>query len=125
MADEQRFNAWLKLAREVLSAEFPQFETVQAFSALRLTSLRDRCRTTADHERAVLTAQLTKLAQFFGLDADTLLHELFDRLPSAQFNFDHSASSESLAAWRAVVSNTDARGRRLLKNHPAETLRLF
>jgi len=120
----QRFNAWLKLAREVLAAEFPQFETVQAFSALRLTSWRDRLRrTSADRERAVVTAQLTKLAQFFRLDADTLVHEFFDHLPSAQFNFDHSASSDSLAAWRDVVNNTDARGRRLLKNHPAETLR--
>ncbi len=119
----RRFNAWLKLAREVLAAEFPQFETLQAFSALRLTSCTDRLRTSADRERVALTAQLMKLAQFFRLNADTLIHEFFDHLPSAQFNFDHSASSDSLAAWRGVANQTDARGRRLLKNHPVETLR--
>ena len=34
-----RLEKWVRLAREVLRAEFPQFETVQAFSALRLRSL--------------------------------------------------------------------------------------
>ena len=35
----KRLEKWVRLAREVLRAEFPQFETVQAFSALCLRSL--------------------------------------------------------------------------------------
>ena len=119
----RRLNAWVKLAREVLAAEFPQFETVQAFSALRLSSRDDRRRTSADRERGLLTTQLTKLAQFFELDANALVEEFFDHLPSAQFRFDKSASSDSIAAWRGVVDGIDRRGRRLLKHHPAHTLR--
>ena len=116
----KRFSAWVKLAREVLAAEFPQFEIVQAFSAFHLTSER---RSNPQRDRQVLVDKLTKLANLFGVSAATLLDEFDDLVPSAQFNLDAAAASDSLGAWRNVILAKDKRGRRILKHHPADTLR--
>ena len=72
-----RLSKWVQLAREVLRAEFPQFEIVQAFGALRLQSRSERRRDLAaqphtESERLKQVDQLTKIAQLLGLDANML-----------------------------------------------------
>ena len=82
----KRLEKWVRLAREVLRAEFPHFETVQAFSALRLQSLAAEplCLEAA---RLMHTDKLMKIAQLLSIDANKLTTQFFDNLPTAIFAF--------------------------------------
>ena len=108
----KRFETWVRLAREVLRAEFPQFETVQAFSALRL-SLAAEPLAALEAERLTQTAKLAKIAQMLNLDADELTIQFFDNLPSALWAFERGGVGDSLAAWREAVGARDLSCRRL------------
>ena len=64
----RRLEKWVQLAREVLRAEFPQFETVQAFSALRLRSLAAEPQAAGlEAEHLMQTEKLAKIAQMLSL----------------------------------------------------------
>ena len=111
-----RLSKWVQLAREVLRAEFPQFEIVQAFGALRLQSRSERRRDLAaqphtESERLKQVDQLTKIAQLLGLDANMLAAQFFDNLPTAQFVFDDKGC-ESVTAWCEAVNATDRSNRK-------------
>ncbi len=118
----ERLVKWVRLAREVVRAEFPQFESVQAFAALRLLGPDDRPTSyNVESERNALAAQLTKLAALLRLDVNVLSEQFFAHLPSAQFAFD-SQNCTSFAAWRQVVRATlDDRRRR--QSHGADVLK--
>ena len=104
----KRLEKWARLAREVLRAEFPQFETVQAFSALRLRSLAAEPRAAGlEAERLMQTEKLAKIAQMLSLDANLLTAQFFDHLPTALAPFGRNANGNSLAAWREAVDATD------------------
>ena len=109
----KRFETWVRLAREVLRAEFPQFETVQALSALRLRSLAAEPLAALEAERLTQTAKLAKIAQMLNLGADELTIQLFDNLPSALWAFERGGVGDSLAAWREAVGARDLSCRRL------------
>ena len=108
----KRFETWVRLAREVLRAEFPQFETVQAFSALRL-SLAAQPLAALEAELLTQTAKLAKIAQMLNLDADELTIKVFDNLPAALRAFDRDGVGDSSAAWREAVGARDLSCRRL------------
>ena len=117
----KRFQTWVRLAREVLRAEFPQFETVQAFSALRLRSLAAEPLAALEAERLTQTAKLAKIAQMLNLDADELTIQLFDNLPSALWAFERGGVGDSLAAWREAVGARDQSCRRLGRRRASQT----
>ena len=99
----QRLRNWTALAREVLAAEFPRFESIQAFSVLRLVPCNERrARINAEDERAGLTGQLQKLANLLCLDCNALTDQFFDHLPVAQHEFDRLGTS-AFAAWREAL----------------------
>ncbi len=109
----KRLEKWVRLAREVLRAEFPQFETVQAFSALRLRSLAAEPQAAGlEAERLMQTEKLAKIAQMLSLDANLLTAQFFDNLPTALFAFGRNGNGDSLAAWREAVDATDLSWRR-------------
>ena len=116
----KRFETWVRLAREVLRAEFPQFETVQAFSALRL-SLAAQPLAALEAERLTQTAKLAKIAQMLNLDADELTIQFFDNLPSALWAFERGGVGDSLAAWREAVDARDQSCRRLGRRRASQT----
>ena len=115
-----RLEKWVRLAREVLRAEFPQFETVQTFSALHLRSLAaepqaaglERLMHSLEAERLMQTEKLAKIAQMLSLDANLLTAQFFDNLPTALFAFGRNGNGDSLAAWREAVDATDLSWRR-------------
>ena len=109
----RRLEKWARFAREVLRTEVPQFETVQAFSALRLRSLAAEPQAaTLEAERLMQTEKLAKIAQMLSLDANLLTAQFFDNLPTALFAFDRNGNGDSLAAWREAVDATDRSWRR-------------
>ena len=109
----KRLEKWVRLAREVLRAEFPQFETVQAFSALRLRSLAAEPQAAGlEAERLMQTEKLAKIAQMLSLDANLLTAQFFDNLPTARFAFGRNGNGDSLAAWREAVDATGLPWRR-------------
>ena len=81
-----RLCKWVQLAREVLRAEFPQFETAQAFGVLRLkTRHEERELASLEAERNKQIEQLPKIAQMLYLDVNDLLAQYYRHLPTAQF----------------------------------------
>ena len=80
----KRFEKWVRLAREVLRDDFPQFETVQAFLALRLRPLAAEPQAASlEAERRMRTETLAKIAQMLRLDESVLTNQLFDHIPTA------------------------------------------
>ena len=68
-----RFSKWVQLAREVLRAEFAQFETAQAFGALRLkTRHEQRELASIEAERSNHIEQVSKVAEMLELGVNDL-----------------------------------------------------
>ena len=113
---------WVRLCKEILAAEFPQFELMQAFSCFRLTHMAERRTSDAESERLALQEKLTKLAHILKLDVNCLSAEFYDHLPIAQYEFELGpAGTSSFAAWRAAVTKARGRNRKRLA-HPSDTL---
>ncbi len=117
-----RLQQWVILANHVLRAEMPKFESIQSFSALRLTPLSER-RQTTDDERATLNEKLAKLAQLLRCDTGTLTDQFFDHLPVAQNHYDHTGCT-SFAGWRHAIETVRGNNRRHRANraHPCDQL---
>ena len=117
-----RMCGWVRLCKEILAAEFPQFELMQAFSCFRLTHMAERRTSDAESERLALQEKLTKLAHILKLDVNCLSAEFYDHLPIAQYEFELGpAGTSSFAAWRAAVTKARGRSRKRLA-HPSDTL---
>jgi len=120
-----RLANWAKLAREVLAAEFPHFESIQAFTALRLLSPEERMVQlgNADEEREAVTKKIQKLSQLLGLNEETLQDQFFDHFPIAQHEFDQN-NCTAFVAWRAAVDRVRKGGvvAKKLKAHPVDSL---
>jgi hypothetical protein len=102
---------WVQLAREVLCADFPQFEVVQAFGALRLrTRHEQRELASIVVARRKQIEHLPKVANMLELDVNYLLAQFFQHLPIAQFVCCRDGC-ESLVAWRDAVYAADRRQR--------------
>ena len=117
----KRFASWTRLAKEVVAAEFPQFELLQAMACFELTPMADRrLAMTAGDERLALDEKLEKLAAVLQLDEDRLRQQFYDFHAAAQHRFDELGIS-SFAAWRASVLATSA-NKRMNQMHASETL---
>ena len=106
-----RLSRWVGLAREVMRAEFPEFESIQAFKVL---SLRDKHESTWRVLSERLEEQmksLAKLGHMLGLNVSILTEQFFSALPTAQYIFSKK-DCEAGAAWREAVNTID-RGNRL------------
>ena len=104
-----RLGKWVQLAREVLRAEFPQFETVQAFGVLRLnTRHEERELASLEAARNKRIEQLSKIAPMLELDVNDLLAQYYRHLPTAQFACCREGC-DSPVAWRSVVDAADCR----------------
>jgi hypothetical protein len=116
-----RISKWVQLAREVLRAEFSQFETAQAVVALRLKMRHEQQELASiEAERSKQIEQLSKVAQMLELDVHDLLGQFFQHLPTAQFVCCRDGCA-SLVAWREAVDAADRRQYR--KRQTAETQR--
>ncbi len=121
-----RFKAWCGLARSVVAAEFPEFESVQAFTVLALQPFAEQRCCDAEEERALRTDKLEKLSALLELDIHALTQQFFDHLPIAQHHFDKNGCT-SLVAWRTalerIFEGSDRAVRRRLAAHPMDELR--
>lgn len=117
-----RLQNWVTLARDVVAAEFPEFEALQAFSVLRLSSHNERRRwADAAQERCMVASKLDKLARLLKLDTNRLHDQFFDYLPLAQYEFDTATPTcTPLAAWKTIL--TRAFDSRVHKYHPVDAL---
>lgn len=119
-----RLQSWLILAREVVAAEFPEFETMQAFSVLRFqTSFEKRQWADAEHERRAISDKLLKLARILKLDVNKLRQHFFDHLPVAQCEFDtRTPACTSFAAWKFAITKAKHSHVATRKLHPVDEL---
>ena len=102
-----RLGKWVQLAREVLRAEFPQFETGQAFGVLHLqTRHEERELASLEADRNKQIEQLSKIAQMLELDVNDLIAQYYQHLPTAQFACCREGC-DSLVAWRNAVDAAD------------------
>ena len=100
-----RLEKWSVLAQEVLHAEFPEFESVNAFSVFRLTSVEERREwADAEMERRTVSTKLLNLTNLLRLDVENLKERFFDHLPVAQHIFDQQGCT-SFAAWKEAMDN--------------------
>ena len=105
----RRLGKLVQLAREVLRAEFPQFETVQAFGVLRLKTRHEEPELASfEAERNKQIEQLSKIAQMLELDVNDLLAQYYQHLPTAQFACCREGC-DSLVVWRNAVDVVDRR----------------
>ena len=102
-----RLSKWVQLAREVLRAEFPDFEVAQAFGALRLrTRHEQRELTILEADRNKHIEQLSNIAHILELDVNDLPAQFFQHLPTTQFLCCRDGC-DSLVAWRDAVDAAD------------------
>ena len=119
----KRFASWTKLAEEVVAAEFPQFEILQAMSCFELTPMSDRRLldgSTAQTEAKSLEEKLSKLAAVLAVDELHLKSQFHDFHALAQHKYDESGV-ESFVAWRACVLASHENKKRAVL-HPSKTL---
>ena len=119
----KRLRHWVCLARDVVAAEFPEFETLQAFSVRRLQSQSDRRRwANGDEERRNMCDRLTKLARVMKLDMEKLQEQCFDHLPIAQFEFDTTTPAcTPFIAWKTAIERGSHHGSHR-RRHPTDEL---
>ncbi len=117
----KRLQQWAILARSVLRAEMPEFESVQAFGALRLTTFEERRKKfgDAEEERQELSDKLQKLANLLDLEPNALTEQFFDHLPVAQACFDREGCN-TFAAWKKAVESVH--GKHATRKHPFDQL---
>ncbi len=117
----QRLVAWVRLSKEVLRAEFPHFEVLQAFAAvdLRPASRLYKEKNVGDGERQRVV-HLERLSKFLGLEFHQLKAELEDHRPIAQRFFD-SGNVTIMDAWASAVTSTQENNRKR-HQHPAKAL---
>ena len=119
-----RLRHWLVLAREVVAAEFPEFETMQAFSVLRLQSQFERRQwADADAERRTISDKLLKLARILKLDVNKLQDQFFDHLPIAQYEYDTTTPAcTPFVAWKMALTRATEGHHATRRNHPIDEL---
>ena len=107
-----RLSEWVQLAREVIRAEFPQFEMVEAFGALRLRKRHEQRELAIfEAERNKQIEQLSKISQILELNVNDLLAQFFQHLPTAQCACCRDGC-DSIVAWRDAVYDADRCQRR-------------
>ena len=118
-----RMCGWVRLCKEILAAEFPQFELMQAFSCFRLTHMAERRTSDAESERLVLQEKLTKLARIVKLDSNCLSAEFYDHLPHSPVRLRAGPGWHVVLRRVAGCSEQGPAGARPEKlAHPSDTL---
>ena len=96
---------WVTLCRHTLQAEFPEFETVQAFTAFRLD----------EHVRmSVFAKNLATLASVLGIDEKKLISQFHDIRPMALRHHESGVMHGVQTIHKAKESRNASRGRRAL-----------
>ena len=117
-----RLKAWTTLAKTVVASEFPHFEILQAFRVLELRKSGER-RNSSPLDDVQVSAQINKLAQFFGMNEQALRDQYEDHKPVAQKLFDEQTVTP-WTAWKNAIEyiTKSPRPQRALKAHPVNEL---
>ena len=104
---------WTKLAREVVQAEFPDYNLFAAFAAFDVHADQDI--------DAVLNCMhIDRMAKAFGVDGPQLRGELLRHRPLVQAAV--SGGTPLREAWQDVLRKTQTRGKATRDAYPAEAL---
>ena len=90
-----RMAAQCKLGREIISAEFPQFELLRSMWPLNLKLFIKN-----SPEREQVGVPLTRVASVINVCPNTLIDQYFQLLPPAQYNF--SKSKDNFESWKTA-----------------------
>ena len=119
----QRMVCWTKLARDVITTEWPCFDVLNAFVVFRLSKKDEPVRVDpAEHAYVLVDGDCAfkKLAFFFEVDEGELRSQHADFLPLAQRMFATTAVCV-IDAWRQALDAMSKRSS-LRESHPAQAL---
>jgi len=105
----QRMCAWVRIAQEVISTEFPSWELFQSFSVLKL-SKTERARGDNGGDDNVAKECIERLANRFKVSSNELAREIHNYKPLALHIF-RTTSCGSFEAWREALLKRRARAR--------------
>ena len=103
-----RMQNWWTLAQAVLSAEFPEFDIAWCFAAFDIARVEGGV---PANLRPVPRDELTRLADFLGLDPVGLVDE-FRELRVVAERVRRTTSCSNASAWDAAIKETQACARR-------------
>ena len=99
-----RMRTWLRLALDVVQAEWPMFEIVQAMTVFNLSSVvKESSRTFFSDASTSKAACIVRLAGFLHIDAASLQIEYDNLLQSAEHQMKTAHCKSSLEAWRLTI----------------------
>ena len=113
----QRLFNWVCLARHVIQAEFPGFETLGAFAALNLAT-----NTRREDPPARFAEHVQRLAALSNVDSGCLNKQLHDLKAIAARHYQ-SCQCTTLEAWAHAVSRTTRVRSSTAEAHPSDALR--
>ena len=108
-----RMGCWVKLAQEVLEAEFPRFRALAAMGIFSLTAGNQKGKGSSDH----LADHVERLAQFFNVDSNKFSEQLNDVHPFARTVKDSNIDVSNQEAWRMALKRI-----RGSQQHPVDAL---
>ena len=107
---------YTKLAAEVVNAEFPSFELLQAFCIFDVQPRKE-----SSLDEALQNTSVERLAKVFSVDMQMLMNQYLDHRPIA-LNEARSHRMSNSEAWASAVQRTSRRAS-TAQNHPSAALR--
>jgi hypothetical protein len=110
-----RMQNWVKLAREVVHAEFADFELKAAFSCFNLEGRAQSARPRSDADSAAARSQrrrqMRRISQFLALEPG-LLESEYDAHACIGLTILEAEAVGNREAWRRAIAHTQSDGRR-------------
>ena len=121
-----RMQAWFKVTLTVMKSEFPDFDAIRAFSALKLSDTRKNSRVTMEADQAANeqdNVNLERLALLLHLNVDDLKKQLKAHRNFARRHYLDTKCT-TLAAWKDAIQKSQKHNQ-TRKRYPIDALNVL